>query len=144
MIVAVAFLVGAWGVGVPVAWALAHPAGLTLLGLWAGSACGYAAVTAICAVVVARSDWAALAAVARNKAEVSAAGGSSSSSSSSSDSESESESDGGGDEDSRRNSNSYSISREDQGILVARAVNSANNINYSSNSSSVGASDDAV
>jgi MATE family multidrug resistance protein len=70
MVVAAAFLIGAWGVGVPAAWALAHPAGLKLLGLWLGISCGYVIVTLITSAVVMLSDWGKIAEVARDKAEI--------------------------------------------------------------------------
>ncbi len=70
MIVAGAFLGGAWLVGVPAAWAFANPAKLRLLGLWVGLVCGYLVVTAVTTVFVLRTKWHAVAAKAREAAEV--------------------------------------------------------------------------
>eukprot|EP00937_MAST-01D_sp_MAST-1D-sp2_P002287 g2287.t1 len=58
--VAVSFLVGAWGVSVPVSYALALRTSLGLVGLWLGLSAGYAVITVLAGWAVARSDWAAL------------------------------------------------------------------------------------
>lgn len=66
--VAVAFLIGAWAVCVPLAYVLANVAGLGLAGLWVGLVVGYAVVTAISCTAVMRLDWEGVAreAVARS------------------------------------------------------------------------------
>jgi len=67
--VAVAFLLGAWGTGVPLAYVFAFELNLKLLGLWYGMAIGYLVVTIIVSVIVLWSDWPALALRARQLAE---------------------------------------------------------------------------
>ena len=69
--IAVSFLVGAWGVCVPLAYALAFKFKLDLLGLWLGMAGGYFVVTVIASYAAFRTDWAAMAelAQARSKTE---------------------------------------------------------------------------
>jgi len=66
--VAVAFLVGAWGVAVPSAFVFYHQ-GRGLLGIWLALIAGYATVTVIAVTAAAVSDWhkAADAAVARSR-----------------------------------------------------------------------------
>lgn len=54
---AVAFLIGAWLISVPLSYLLAFKAHLHLIGLWYGMVGGYAVITAIAAIGVLRSDW---------------------------------------------------------------------------------------
>lgn len=56
-IIAIAFLVGAWGVCIPLGYVLSHTVGLGLVGLWSGLVVGYSVVTAIVVTNVLRSDW---------------------------------------------------------------------------------------
>jgi MATE family multidrug resistance protein len=71
--VAVAFLVGAWFVAVPLAYALAFVRAVEvtprLLGLWAGLTAGYAVVTAIAGWAAWKTDWPRMAQLARERAE---------------------------------------------------------------------------
>merc|ERR1712185_148619 len=55
--VAVAFLLGAWGVSVPASYLLSQRAGLGLVGLWIGLSLGYAVITVIAGAALWRSDW---------------------------------------------------------------------------------------
>lgn len=59
-IVAVAFLVGAWGVCIPTAYLFAFHLGHGLLGLWYGLIVGYGTVTLIAGAAVLCSDWRAI------------------------------------------------------------------------------------
>ncbi|OQR87867.1 Multidrug/Oligosaccharidyl-lipid/Polysaccharide (MOP) Flippase Superfamily [Achlya hypogyna] len=52
-----AFLVGAWAIGVPLAYVLAFPADLELFGIWIGMSVGYVATTALGVYFVRKSDW---------------------------------------------------------------------------------------
>eukprot|EP00457_Paulinella_chromatophora_P001648 gb/GEZN01001650.1/.p1 GENE.gb/GEZN01001650.1/~~gb/GEZN01001650.1/.p1 ORF type:complete len:627 (+),score=59.58 gb/GEZN01001650.1/:277-2157(+) len=56
-LVALAFLVGAWGFAVPLSYYLAFMRGYGLLGLWYGLCCGYMVVTIMVAVVYYRTDF---------------------------------------------------------------------------------------
>ena len=71
--VAVAFLVGAWFVAVPLAYALAFVRAVEvtprLLGLWAGLTAGYGVVTAIAGWAAWKTDWPRMARLARERAE---------------------------------------------------------------------------
>lgn len=70
-IVAVAFVVGAWVVAVPLTFPLRHVTRPRLLGLWLAMMAGYFVTTLIAIVAVARSDWDALslAAIARSEGQ---------------------------------------------------------------------------
>lgn len=59
-VVAVAFLIGAWGVCIPTAYLFAFHLGHGLLGLWYGLIIGYGTVTLIAGAAVLRSDWDAI------------------------------------------------------------------------------------
>ena len=67
--VAIAFLIGAWMVGVPLAYVMGFTLKYHLPGIWYGLACGYGVVTIATTVIVYRSDWRALAAEAMQRAE---------------------------------------------------------------------------
>ena len=56
-IIAIAFLVGAWCVCIPLGYVLSHTLGLGLVGLWTGLVVGYSVVTAIIVTNVLRTDW---------------------------------------------------------------------------------------
>jgi len=73
-IIAVAFLVGAWGVCIPLGYVLSHTARLGLQGLWGGLVVGYCVVTVIVVTSVLRSDWSEVSseAMARSKASAGA------------------------------------------------------------------------
>jgi len=68
-VVAVAFIVGAWGVAVPLGYAMTYVWHRGLLGIWQALVAGYATITAIAGVPVLFSNWDALAdaAVARSR-----------------------------------------------------------------------------
>ncbi len=69
MIVAVAFLLGAWGLAVPLSYVFGFTVKMGLLGLWYGLSIGYGVVTLISTIAVYRSDWPKLAETARERAE---------------------------------------------------------------------------
>jgi Na+-driven multidrug efflux pump len=60
--VVVAFVVGAWGVAVPMSYVLAFQVSFTkgLIGLWLGLCCGYFVLTLIACYGVYTSDWEAI------------------------------------------------------------------------------------
>ena len=75
--VAVAFVIGAWGFSVPLAYVFAFEVKAVkgLLGLWLGMAVGYAVVTLIAGIALVRGDWEKVAAEAMQRGEAKAAGG---------------------------------------------------------------------
>jgi multidrug resistance protein, MATE family len=56
-VVAVAFLIGAWGVTVPLAFVFVKKLNMGLLGVWLALVVGYSVITALCGIAVFRSDW---------------------------------------------------------------------------------------
>jgi Na+-driven multidrug efflux pump len=50
-------LLGVWGVRVPLAWALAFPAGLGLYGIWITMIADWAVRTAVFSVLYRRGAW---------------------------------------------------------------------------------------
>jgi MATE family multidrug resistance protein len=56
-VIAVAFVLGAWGVSVPLAYVFTFRCGMGLLGLWKGLTVGYAVITLITGVAALRTDW---------------------------------------------------------------------------------------
>jgi Na+-driven multidrug efflux pump len=73
--VAAAFLIGAWGVGVPAAVAIARlRPDLGLVGIWYGFIAGMAAITLIASGAVLRSDWDDAARRAQARAHAAAVG----------------------------------------------------------------------
>lgn len=66
---AVVFFLGPWVVGLPVAFATTYATSLGLQGLWASTVIGWAVITCAGCVLVARSDWQALADEAMERAE---------------------------------------------------------------------------
>lgn len=60
-IVAVAFIVGAWGVAVPLGYGMTYVWHRGLLGIWQALVAGYATITVIATLPVLTSNWAALA-----------------------------------------------------------------------------------
>jgi hypothetical protein len=72
-VISLAFVVGAWGVCLPLGHQLSQAHGL--FGLWIGLVAGYAVVTLIAWLGVWATDWEDVARVARRRAEVAAAAG---------------------------------------------------------------------
>jgi hypothetical protein len=64
LVVLVSFLCGAWVVAVPVACTLVLVANEGLLGIWLALVAGYATITGVAWIGVARSNWPAVAAAA--------------------------------------------------------------------------------
>lgn len=69
-VIMAAFVVGAWGVTVPMAWGVTRPGGPAwgLSGLWLSLVAGYGAITALAWAGIAASDWAAIADAAAARA----------------------------------------------------------------------------
>lgn len=78
-IIAVAFLIGAWAVSVPLAFIFVDKLDWALLGIWRALVIGYATITVIAIAAVLRSDWPATVRAAiersRKRAEAEAADG---------------------------------------------------------------------
>jgi MATE family multidrug resistance protein len=55
--IAASFLVGAWCVGVPLAYTFAHPVHMGIRGLWLGMVVGYAVTTFISGGAALCTDW---------------------------------------------------------------------------------------
>ena len=72
-VVALAFLVGAWGVSVPLAYIFSFTLDQGVEGLWRALVAGYAVVTIVVGVAVLRSDWKALSKEAYVRSESKAA-----------------------------------------------------------------------
>ena len=69
--IAIAFVLGAWVVAVPLAYIFAFVWKLTegLVGLWLGLIAGYAVVSTVAIIATCRSNWPKIAAEARKRAE---------------------------------------------------------------------------
>lgn len=69
-VVAIAFLIGAWGITVPLAFVFVKVLDKGLLGVWLALIAGYSAITLMSGVAVWRSDWPAIVVQAQARAAV--------------------------------------------------------------------------
>jgi MATE family multidrug resistance protein len=68
-VVALAFILGAWGVAVPMGFVFTHVLGRGLVGIWLALVAGYSSITLVAGIAVACSNWPALAERAVERAQ---------------------------------------------------------------------------